>query len=181
MPPSSSQPPREPGERRPLIDFPTPPEGSKALPGCFVYPFFMVHMLAFGASGFFLAYGEETTDLAFLYMHGGFAILIYIVFYLAIFGVDEVKWMFINAGLGLFGIYAQIDLLLSLFGQRAADFPAVVHVVPFLYYVLYTFLLYQLVIDLTQSRHNPARRHKVEMVYVVISVLVYASIWLLGR
>ncbi len=162
---------------RPLIEFPTPSSGSQALPGCFVYPFFLVHMLAFGASGFFIAYADEVPDLGFLYMHGGFAILVYTVFYLAIFGLDEVKWMFINAGLGLFGIYAQIDLLLLVFGKRADDFAAVVHVVPFLYYVLYTFLLYQMVIDLSRSRDNPARRRKVELAYVLISLLVYGAIW----
>lgn len=178
----------EPGEKnhqkptpRPLIEFPTPSAGSQALPGCFVYPFFLVHMLAFGGSGFFLAYGEESTDLFFLYMHGGFAILIYTVFYLAIFGGDEVKWMFINAGLGLFGIYAQIDLLLAMFGKRASDFPIAVHVIPFLYYVLYTFLLYQLVIDLSRARNKPARRRKVELVYVLISLLVYGAIWTLSH
>ncbi|MCC5865896.1 MAG: hypothetical protein JJU31_12300 [Wenzhouxiangella sp.] len=165
----------------PLIDFPLPPKGQKAFPGCFVYPFFLFHMLGFGGSGFFLAYGEESTDLFFLYIHGGFAILIYTVFYLAIFGFDEVKWMFINAGLGLFGIYAQIDLLLAMFGKRAGDFPVAVHVIPFLYYVLYTFLLYQMVIDLSRARNNPTRRRKVELVYVLISLLLYGAVWTLSR
>jgi hypothetical protein len=30
-------------------------------------------------------------------MHGGIAIVVYLVFYLVIFGLDEVKWMLINA------------------------------------------------------------------------------------
>ena len=60
-----------------------------------VYPFFLVHMLAFGLSGFFLAYSSNRPDIGFLYMHGGLAITVYVVFYLAIFGVDRVKWMFI--------------------------------------------------------------------------------------
>jgi len=69
-------------------------------------------MAIFGASGFLLAYNSNA-DISFLYMHGGFAILIYIIFYLALFGVDEVKWMFINAALGLFGIYSEIGWFLS--------------------------------------------------------------------
>ncbi len=172
------------GRKRPgssLTDSALPAKREKTLHGCFVYPFFLFHMLGFGGSGFFLAYGEESTDLFFLYMHGGFAILIYTVFYLAIFGFDEVKWMFINAGLGLFGIYAQIDLLLAMFGKRAGDFPVAVHVIPFLYYVLYTFLLYQMVIDMSRARNNPARRRKVELVYVLISLLVYGAIWTLSH
>ncbi len=81
------------------------------IPGLFVYPFFLMHMLAFGASGFILAYSGA--PVLFLYMHGGMAIFVYLIFYRAIFCRDEVKWMFANAGLGLLGIVSQIDWLLS--------------------------------------------------------------------
>jgi hypothetical protein len=147
-------------------------------PWYFIYPFFLVHMLAFGGSGFFMAYSSDGPELSFLYMHGGFAIFVYTVFYLAIFGVDQVKWMFINSALGLFGIYAQIEFILSLFGKKAADFPASVHVIPFLYYVLYTFLLYQMILDVTGARENPQKKRIVETIYVVGSVLVYGGLYL---
>ena len=83
-----------------------------------VYPFFLFHMLIFGGSGFFLAYGEKNPDATFLYLHGGFAILVYTIFYVTMFGRDEIKWMFINAILGLAGIYTQIGWILSLFGKN---------------------------------------------------------------
>jgi hypothetical protein len=137
-----------------------------------IYPFFVFHMLMFGGSGFLLAYASDA-DTGFLYMHGGIAILVYIVFYLAMFGVDEVRWMFINAGLGLLGIRAEIGWLLGLFGKRIDDYPWYVHVIPFLYYILYTFLLRQMLLDATQARENPARRRKVEGLYVVVSLAVY--------
>jgi hypothetical protein len=158
--------------------------GGKALrkdariPGYWVYAFFLVHMLAFGLSGFFMAYMDDGPDISFLYMHGGFAILVYVIFYLAIFGVDEVRWMFINAALGLFGIYAQINLILALFGRRAGDYPWYVHVIPFLYYVLYTFLLYQLVLDVSGARNHPERKKLVEGFYVALSVSIYTAIFL---
>ena len=145
-----------------------------------VYPFFLVHMLMFGLSGFFMAYSSDGPDIAFLYMHGGLAIFVYTVFYIAMFGVDEVKWMFINAALGLLGIYAQIDIILSFFGKKASDFPASVHLVPFLYYILYTFLLYQMVLDISGARQNPGRKKAVEGFYVAGSVLVYGLIYLKG-
>lgn len=154
------------------------PKGT-GMPGYWVYVFFLVHMLAFGLSGFFMAYMDNGPEISFLYMHGGFAILVYVIFYLAIFGVDEVRWMFINAALGLFGIYAQINLLLAFFGRRASDYPWYVHVVPFLYYILYTFLLYQLVLEITGARANLKRKKLVEGFYVAISVSVYAAIYLL--
>lgn len=147
-------------------------------PMLFIYPFFLFHMAMFGLSGFFMAYGSGDAGLAFLYMHGGIAITVYLLFYLAIFGVDEVKWMLINAGLGLLGIWAEINYILGWFGKSLGDFSPWVHVTPFLYYVLYTFLLRQLLLDLTGSRDKPARKRLVETLYVVASVTLYTTLLL---
>ena len=147
----------------------------------FVYPFFGVHMLMFGLSGFVMAYASDGPDLGFLYMHGGFAIVVYVIFYLVIFGRDAVAWMLINAALGLVGIYAQVGWILERFGKRVADYPWQVHVIPFLYYVLYTFLLRQFLIDITRSRDNPRRRSLVDTAYVLVSVAVYGLLLWRGR
>lgn len=147
--------------------------GGSEIPWYKVYPFFLAHMLVFGGSGFLMAYARHRPPLVFLYLHGGFAIAIYTVFYLTIFGRDEVKWMFINAFLGLLGIYSQVGWLLSLFGKRIGDYPIYVHAIPFLYFVLYTFLLRHAVIDITRSRENPSRRAFVENCYVALSIAVY--------
>ena len=155
----------------------TYPKGT-SFPWYFIYPFFLVHMLAFGLSGFFMAYSSNGPGLAFVYIHGGFAIFVYTIFYLAFFGVDRVRWMFINAGLGLFGIYAQINWILALFGKHASDYSWETHLIPFLYYVLYTFLLYQMVLDITKARDNPTRRRLVEGFYLVSSLLVYGIVYL---
>jgi len=146
-----------------------------------IYPFFLIHMLVFGGSGFLMAYGTAHPPVAFLYLHGGIAITVYTLFYLSIFGRDAVKWMFINAILGVLGIYSQINWLLSLVGRRAGDYPFYVHVIPFLYYVLYTFLVRHAVLDITQSREDPARRQLVENVYIGISVAVYVTLYFLER
>jgi hypothetical protein len=151
------------------------------IPWHFVYPFFLLHMLGFGASGFFMAYATKRPPILFLYLHGGFAILIYTIFYLSIFGRDEVKWMFINAGLGLLGVYTQIGWLLSLFGKRIGDYPFYVDVIPFLYFVLYTFLLRHAVVDITNSRDNPVRRRWIENAYIGISVAFYLTSYYLER
>jgi hypothetical protein len=151
-----------------------------SVPWYAVYPFFLFHMGGFGASGFFMAYMDDGPGVFFLYLHGGFACFIYVIFYLAIFGADRVRWMFINAALGLFGIYAQIDLILSWFGKKASDFSVFVHAIPFFYYILYTFLIHQMILDLTGSRRNPARRRVIDALYILVSVLVYAYLWRLG-
>jgi len=40
------------------------------IPWYSIYPFFLIHMLMFGLSGFFMAYSSGGPDLSFLYMHG---------------------------------------------------------------------------------------------------------------
>lgn len=156
-------------------------EAAGAFPKKFVYPFFGVHMLMFGLSGFAIAYGSDDTDLVFLYMHGGIAIVVYMVFYVVIFGVDQVRWMLINAALGILGIHAQVGWILARFGRRIDDHPWQVHVVPILYYVLYTFLLRQFLIDVTGSRDNPRRRAVVDALYVAGSLTVYGLLLLRAR
>lgn len=148
------------------------------IPWTSVYPFFLLHMGMFGLSGFFMAYADSGPSLVFLYLHGGFACLVYVIFYVTIFGVDRVRWMFINAALGLFGIYAQIEWILARFGKQASDYSAAVHFIPFFYYVLYTFLLHQMVLDMFRARSDPRRRRVIDTLYVVISLVVYGLIWL---
>jgi hypothetical protein len=146
-----------------------------------IYPFFLLHMLVFGGSGFAMAYFADDVPAAFLFMHGGIAILVYTVFYLVIFGWDEVRWMFINAAIGLYGIWCEVSWLLGQFGKSMGDFPWYRHVVPFLYYILYTFLLRHLVLDLFRAREDPVRRRRIETAYIVVSLLVYTLIYLSGR
>lgn len=145
-----------------------------------VYPFFLVHMLAFGVSGFAMAYFQEVS-VSFLYMHGGVAIFIYLIFYSAIFGREEVKWMLINAILGIFGLYSEIGILLSFTGKTISNFPWYIHVVPFMYYVLYTFLIRQVVIEITGSRDDERRSKFVNYMYVLVSVIIYSVFYLFGN
>ena len=148
------------------------------VPWYMIYPFFLAHMAAFGASGFFLAYGVKPIEPGLLFAHGGFAILIYLVFYITFFGMDEVKWMVINAGLGLYGIYVEIGWILGLFDKKISDYPWYIHIVPFSYYVLYTFLMRQAVLDLAGARENPRRRRIAELIYVWGTVVIYTFMYL---
>lgn len=147
----------------------------------FIYPFFAIHMLMFGLSGFIMAYSSNGPSVLFVYLHGGIAIAVYLVFYRAIFGREEVRWMLINAALGILGIYSQIGWILDKFGKDIHSYPWYLNITPVLYYVLYTFLLRQFLIDLTRSRDKPAIRKWVNTVYVVASLLVYGRMLLLAR
>ncbi|HBA59426.1 MAG TPA: hypothetical protein DCZ92_01110 [Elusimicrobia bacterium] len=145
-----------------------------------IYPLFLVHMLLFGLSGFVMAYSPWHPPLYFIFLHGGLAVAVYTLFYRMFFGVDEVRWMFINAGLGLLGIYTQVGWLLSRFGKKMVDYPFHLHVLPFLYYILYTFLLRQALLDLAGARENEQKRNTVENIYVGCSVAVSIVFYYLG-
>lgn len=147
------------------------------VPWLVIYPFFLVHMLAFGGSGFFMAYSTDPPPLLFLYIHGGIAIFVYTMFYFALFGVDEVKWMVLNAGLGILGIIAQLDWILALFDRDFDDYSWARHAIPFTYYVLYTFLLRQAIIDLAGVREDEERRRWIDNIYVFASLAIY--LWMI--
>lgn len=159
----------------------TSPIEDGRMPWYFVYPFFGLHMLLFAGSGFLLAYGDDSVPLAFLYGHGGFAILAYLVFYLGVFGRDAVAWMFVNAALGALVTWTSIDLLLGLFGRRAADYPLHLHVIPFLYLTLYAFLVRQALTDLFGARTDASRQRWVDAVFVATGLGVSGLAWWLGR
>ena len=168
---------RRPGDRGAIAA-----DGLRGKGMWFIYPFFGIHMLMFGLSGFVMAYATQRPELLFMYLHGGIAIAVYLAFYLAIFGRDEVQWMLINACLGVLGIYSQVGWILARFGKRIDDYPWYVHVTPFVYYVLYTFLLRQFLLDLTHSRVDPRRKRVVDAAYVLGSLLVYGTLlWRLER
>jgi hypothetical protein len=81
--------------------------------------------------------------------------------------------MFINAALGIFGILSQINWILSLFGRHVSDYPPYVHVIPVLYWILYTFTLRHAVLDMMGVRDDQERRSRVEYGYVVVSLAFY--------
>ncbi|SDK63404.1 hypothetical protein [Microbulbifer yueqingensis] len=145
----------------------------------FLYPFFLFHMGVFGGIAFYQAYFSNEPSFSVIYVFGGFGIYCYLLFYKLIFGRDAVRWMFINAALGIWGIYNELGLLLGFTGRSLADYSVVHHLVPFTYYVLYTFLLRQAVIDLCGARNDEARRRRVEHAYIAISLLVYTALYFL--
>jgi hypothetical protein len=151
------------------------------IPWGHAYPGLLIHMLLFGGSAIYLAYFDPYPSTFFLFAWGGFGITLYLFLYSAMFGVDEVRWLFINSGLGILGIATQIDWLLSPLGTGLADFPFHVHVVPFLYYILYTFLMRQALLDLTGAYERPVVRAVVNGGYVVGSIAFYLGSWWLRQ
>jgi hypothetical protein len=136
-----------------------------------VYPTFFAFFLVFCTPTYLLAYLSETPDVGGVYALGIFGSVFFLGFYLTIFGPDEVKWMLVNAALGVFGIFGQISWIMSTFFFKAIDeLSWYVHVMPFLIFVLFTFLARQALTDLLGGRDNEARRRVADILHVVVSV-----------
>lgn len=141
----------------------------------FVYGFFLFHMLAFGSAGFFMSYSDRP-DLTFNFLFSGFAIFVYIVFYLIFFGLDEIWWLFINSALGILGIMAALDWILFLFGTSTDHYSAQAHIIPAIYYVLYTFLLRRAILHLFHAEDGTRKKHIIDGLYIAGSLLLYVPI-----
>jgi len=139
----------------------------------------LVHILIFGLPVFCGAYLPKTfviESVIFYHLFGSFAALIYVLFYQAMFGRDAIKWMFIEGALSSLGIYTVVGAWLALIGRDIHDYPLYRHVLPFVFYVLYAFLLRQAFLDITKSREDNAQRRIAEFFYVGISLMAYTAL-----
>lgn len=113
----------------------------------FIYLFFLVHMWAFWTACFYISY-FQSIDFEFLIPFASISISIYLLFYFVIFWTWKVKDMFVNAIVGCLWIYAWLWDILSFFGENINSFHIYVHIVPWIYFVMYTFLLRNLLKDI---------------------------------
>ncbi len=116
-----------------------------------VYLFFLVHMFAFGGSGFALAYSD--TPFMMAAMHSGIAIFVYIVFYIVLFGVGRVVWMFVFAIVGFAQTYFVINFIGDIFINNwdFDNYPFYRHIAPAIYVVMYLFLVREFIYDIVKS------------------------------
>ena len=161
-------------------------KGKKVL--IFIYLFFIAHMGVFGTATFFLTYGEQ--NIEFATMFGGFAVFVYAIFYLVIFGFDELKWLFINSLLGVLGIYGWLEELAHYFLPNAvggeafvntiytkytsfSQFPIAWHLLPGTFFIMYEFLLRNFLIDLFGARKKTERKRSVGILFILISIIQF--------
>lgn len=141
-------------------------------PWMFIYGFFLFHMAMFGSLGFLFAYSDDAVFLINL-AFSGFAIVVYSIFYVAIFGIDEIKWLIINSIIGTLGIYSQLGWILEKTGKSPHDFPNHYHIIPGIYFVLYTFLLRRALLHILRAKEGTKKRVLVEIGYVVFTVIYF--------
>jgi len=153
-----------------------------------LYVFFLAHMMVFGTLTFYMTYHQQAGDA---YTVGTIAILVYVPFYLILFGPDEILWLVIGSVLGLLMIYGWLETLAQPFIPAPGtvddvfitdfhEFPVGRHILPGAFLVMYEFTLRNLLIDLLGARHNQRRSRYVGWVFVVISVCQILLAWLAG-
>ena len=82
--------------------------------------------------------------------------------------------MFLNALFGLLRKGVQVGWLLSLFDRDSSTCPLSVYVTPFLFFLLYSFLMRRAVLDLINSLDDPARRKTMKKRYIGVTLAVNA-------
>lgn len=122
---------------------------------------------------------SDRPDLGFNLLFSGFAIFVYIVFYLIFFGLDEILWLFLNSVLGILGIMAALDWILFLFGSSTDRYPIEAHIIPAIYYVLYTFLLRRAILHVFHAEAGTSKKRIIEGIYVAGSLLIYLPLLVL--
>lgn len=153
------------------------PAGTRLSP-LIVYPTIFLQICLFGAFCFGFAYAGKWPNMGGLVIIGGFGIMFFALFYIALFGLAEIGWMFLNGAIGVLGILSQIDVVLSWFGKSAADFGFDAHLFPVIYWIMASFVLWQLVLDITRSSEDPVRRWWANLAFSLSSLAVYAALWL---
>lgn len=141
-------------------------------PWLFIYGFFLFHMALFGSVGFLLAYSDGAIFLINL-AFSGFAIFIYSIFYISIFGIEDIKWLVINSIIGILAIFSQLGWILEKFGKSLQDYPDHYHIIPGIYFVLYTFLLRRALLHLLRAKQGTKKRVLVNIGYVVFTVTYF--------
>ncbi len=153
------------------------PAGTRLSP-LIVYPTIFLQTCLFGAFCFGFAYAGKWPNMGGLVIIGGFGIMFFALFYGAVFGLAEMGWMFVNGAIGVLGILSQINVVLSWFGKSADDFGFDAHLFPVIYWIMASFVLWQLVLDLTGSREDAARRWWANLAFSLGSLTLYATLWL---
>ena len=144
-----------------------------------IYLFFLADMAGFGTLTFYLTYHQQQGES---YMVGAMLVIIYVLFYLMLFGADDVLWLFINGLLGALMVRSWLETLAtpfipppSMLGHGIITdfdgFPVVRHILPGAVFLMYQFMLRNFLIDALGARFNPRRKRYVGWLFVVVSVV----------
>ncbi|ACV27578.1 hypothetical protein Kkor_2168 [Kangiella koreensis DSM 16069] len=151
------------------------------LPWVKVYGLFIIVVFAILPVIFNETYIQRDINLTYFLFLGGFFPLIYLLYYRSVFGRDAILWIFINSILGILGTFAELNWLLKYFYEKeVSDFPFYYHIVPAIHYILLTYVLRQAIIDTFHARDNDKRLFYVNILYVVLSILIYSSLYFIN-
>ncbi len=163
-----------------------PPPDDKIMKGNNIkwsfYFFFAIHMLGFGGITVSITYFPEewtpTPTYGNTLIFGGFALFIYSVFYVVTFKLEDLMSYVRDSLLGLYGVLSTISLLLSFFERSFWDYPLYYHILPTVYYIMYTFLFYQALLDIMRARDNEQKRKHATKVFTYGSLIIYTILFL---
>ena len=143
-----------------------------------VYGFFTVIIALHFWLVFDITYIQQDIVLGFTLCFGIFLPVLYLLAYRSIFGLAEIRWLIVNSIIGIIGVLAELDWVLSYFYDKSlSDFNVFFHIIPCVHYIMFTFVLRQAVIDSFHARYNLKRREYVNLGFTLISTILYVALY----
>lgn len=116
----------------------------------FIYIFLVLHGAVFTSVSFYLIYwADKSEDPYFGYIWGGIGAIVYSIIYFGLFAKEKLLWAFINGTIAFFQILS-IRKSNSFF-EELESLPWYTHIVPIIYFVLYTFLLRHICLKISSA------------------------------
>ena len=152
----------------------------KKFPIWFFFPFFIAHAVLFGLVVLLFAYAQYSSamGLVILFIWGFLGVLCYLMVYSALFGLDSFKWIVSNTALALFGFSAELHLLIDWFNVETANIAWYRNMLPYAYYVMYTFWFRQLVLAAFGAREDTSKGERVSNYFLVVCLLIYLLMYI---
>ncbi|MFZ2718309.1 MAG: hypothetical protein WAZ12_00735 [Candidatus Absconditicoccaceae bacterium] len=113
------------------------------------YILISILIIIFSSLGFYLTYFEN--KLIISYIMSSLYILFFLMFYFLAFGRDKIKRMFITSLIGISSIYSQLSNILKYFDKNINEFSWIYHIIPGIYFILFSFLLRRALVDICRS------------------------------
>lgn len=113
------------------------------------YILISILIIIFSSLWFYLTYFEN--KLIISYIMSSLYILFFLMFYFLAFGRDKIKRMFITSLIGISSIYSQLSNILKYFDKNINEFSWIYHIIPGIYFILFSFLLRRALVDICRS------------------------------
>ncbi|EKE29455.1 MAG: hypothetical protein ACD_2C00172G0003 [uncultured bacterium (gcode 4)] len=141
------------------------------------YPILVPHVLIFGFTWFMLFYSHQRPAMGFLIWL--ITTISYLIVYVQLFGKEQIRDMLIGGLIWVIQVYGWLEILAAKAIDWTKEFktfdsmPMYYHLIPATYFIMWTFLVKNVIIDLIWARNNPEKMNLTYKLFYAISLLIF--------